>query len=137
MPIPINFYTWWVVIAIGCTSGVLLANIGIRGTGSSGNVLTKQQRQWIPIIGIALALGGPVFFVMQNAGAIAYEFNGTNVLPWLYASIGVLILGILVFTSGKRDFVLNNETYILVSERRRVRLAGIAFIGLAVVTSFI
>jgi hypothetical protein len=133
---PMNFYTWWLVIAIGCTAGVLLANIGIRGTGSSGNVLTKQQRQWVTITGIALALGFPVFFVLQNAGAIEYEFNGTNVLPWLYASIGALILGILLFTSAKKDFVLSNETYVLVSERRRLRLAGVGFIGLAVVASF-
>ena len=133
---PMNFYTWWLVIAIGCTSGVLLANIGMRGIGSSGNVLTKQQRQWVTITGIALALGFPVFFVLQNAGAIEYEFNGTNVLPWLYASIGALILGILLFTSAKKDFVLSNETYVLISERRRLGLAGVGFFGLAVITSF-
>ena len=134
MSIPMNFYTWWLFIAVGCTSGVLMANIGFRGVGVRGDVLTKNQKQTLIIMGALVSIGFPLFFIVQNAGAIQYEFSDTNVLPWLYSSIGVILLSLIAVTSGSKDVVMGNETVILVSERKRIALVGAGFIALALFT---
>ena len=131
---PMNFYTWWLFIAAGCTSGALMANIGFRGVGVRGDVLTKNQKQTLIIMGTLVSIGFPVFFIVQNAGAIRYEFGDTNVLPWLYSSIGVVLLSLIAFTSGSKDLMMGNETVILVSERKRIALVGAGFIALALFT---
>ena len=134
MSIPMNFYTWWLFIAAGCTSGALMANIGFRGVGVRGDVLTKNQKQTLIVMGVLVAVGFPLFFIVQNAGAIRYEFGGINVLPWLYSSIGAILLSLIAITSGSKDVVMRNETVILVSERKRIAFVGAGFIALALIT---
>jgi hypothetical protein len=88
-------------------------------------------------MGVLVAVGFPLFFIVQNAGAIRNEFGGTNVLPWLYSSIGVILLSLIAITSGSKDVVMRNETVILVSERKRIAFVGAGFIALALFTQIL
>ena len=134
MSIPMNFYTWWIVIALGCPLLVLIANIGMRGVGMTGIVLTKNQRRVGTAVGSIGAIWLPILFVSENRNAIRYQFGDANVLPLMYVSVGIVLLGIILATSATKDVVVQKSPWILVGERKRITLAGAGFIALALVT---
>lgn len=129
-----NFYTWWLLISFSCPLFVLIANIGMRGVGMTGIVLTKNQRRLGISVGSIVAVWFPVFFVSENRNAIQYEFGDANFLPLMYASVGIVLLGIILVTSATKDVVVQKSPWILVGERKRITLAGAGFIALALVT---
>lgn len=131
---PMNFYTWWIVIALSCPLLVLIANIGQRGVGMTGIVLTKNQRRLGIAVGSIGAIWFPILFVSENRNAIRYEFGDVNVLPLMYVSVGIVLLGIILATSATKDVVVQKSAWVLVSERKRITLAGAGFIALALVT---
>ena len=134
MSIPMNFYTWWIVIALGCPLLVLIANIGMRGVGMTGIVLTKNQRRVGTAVGSIGAIWLPILFVSENRNAIRYQFGDANVLPLMYVSVGIVLLGIILATSATKDVVVQKSPWILVGERKRITMAGAGFIALALVT---
>ena len=134
MSIPMNFYTWWIVIALGCPLLVLIANIGMRGVGMTGIVLTKNQRRVGTAVGSIGAIWLPILFVSENRNAIRYQFGDANVLPLMYVSVGIVLLGIILATSATKDVVVQKSPWILVGERKRITLAGAGFIALSLVT---
>ena len=134
MSIPMNFYTWWLVIALGCPVLVLIANIGMRGVGMTGIVLTKNQRRLMIAVGSIVSVWFPIIFVSENRNAIRYEFGDANFLPLMYASVGIVLLGIIFATSATKDVVVQKNPWVLVGERKRITLAGAGFIALSLVT---
>jgi len=132
--IPMNFYTWWLLISFSCPLFVLIANIGMRGVGMTGVVLTKNQRRLGTALGSIVAVWFPVIFVSENRNAIRYEFGDANLLPLMYASVGIVLLGIIFATSATKDVVVQKSPWILVGERKRITLAGAGFIALSLIT---
>lgn len=134
MSIPMNFYTWWLLIALGCPLMVLCANIGLRGIGLTGIVLNANQRRLMVGVCSITAILFPIVFVSNNRIAIAYEFGNVNLLPLMYVSVGAVLLGIIFGTPQNKDVIIQNSSWILVSERKRIMLAGVGFIALSVMT---
>lgn len=120
MSIPMNFYTWWLVIAIGCPAFVLLANIGMRGTNLDGISLTAKQQRLMVIVGALMAILFPIVFVSENRGAIQYEFGKVNVLPLMYLSVGVVLVALIALTKSDQDVLIQKQPWILISERKRM-----------------